>query len=62
MALNREDDALEAIEEGVARAPFMAERIKVDLVEQSDLGPIENYLRSVDPWQVQDSFRRSHRE
>jgi len=62
VALNREDDALEAIEEGVARAPFMAERIKVDLVEQSDLGPIENYLRSVDPWQVQDSFRRSHRE
>ncbi len=59
VALNREDDALEAIEEGVARAPFMAERIKADLVEQADLGPIENYLKSVDPWQVQERFRLS---
>jgi hypothetical protein len=61
VALNLKDDALEAIEEGVARAPFMAERIKADLVEQADLGPLENYLMSVDPWQVQERFRSSHR-
>lgn len=58
-ALNRRDEAIEFIKEAVARAPYMAEKIKTDIAPKEQMDWAEEFLLSIDPWAVQSSFRNS---
>jgi len=58
LALGRDDEARAAAEEAVARAPYFVDEIRADLAGASDLGPIDRYLADVDPWEVQNRYRR----
>jgi hypothetical protein len=60
-ALNRQDDAVNALKEAVARAPFMADEIRIDIARKSKLDWVDNLLLSVDPWEIQADFRRARR-
>lgn len=57
VALADRDRAIDALEEAIARAPFMAERIKSDLSEDDEPGLVTEYLLSADPWEIQRRFR-----
>lgn len=58
-ALNKQDEAIEAMKEAVARAPYMAEKIKKDIAQNEKLDWVEEFLLSIDPWAMQSSFRSS---
>ena len=58
-ATGQEQEALAALEEAVARAPFMAEIILQETNDADRLQFPVSYLASVDPWEVQKRFRES---
>lgn len=61
-ALGREAEAIQALEEGVARAPYMAERIKQDAASGNNLDLHIAHLTKIDPWQIQARIRDERTE